>query len=114
MSTSLSRLLSTANPALSCTRSEPLTRSVSNSVLRFICSSTQLPQSHQENPVKQQPEPLKDDLPHKNSQTNEDDDNSDDEDGVHVNKKTGEIGGPRGPEPTRYGDWEKNGRCYDF
>jgi len=25
-----------------------------------------------------------------------------------------EIGGPRGPEPTRYGDWEKNGRCSDF
>ncbi|KAL2249064.1 UNVERIFIED_CONTAM: Succinate dehydrogenase assembly factor 4, mitochondrial [Sesamum indicum] len=31
-----------------------------------------------------------------------------------VNKQTGEVGGPRGPEPTRYGDWEKNGRCYDF
>jgi hypothetical protein len=25
-----------------------------------------------------------------------------------------EIGGPTGPEPTRYGDWEKNGRCTDF
>ncbi|MDE1907276.1 MAG: DUF1674 domain-containing protein [Rhodospirillales bacterium] len=25
-----------------------------------------------------------------------------------------EIGGPSGPEPTRYGDWEKNGRCSDF
>ena len=25
-----------------------------------------------------------------------------------------EIGGPKGPEPTRYGDWEKNGRCVDF
>ncbi|MGH8224973.1 MAG: DUF1674 domain-containing protein [Gammaproteobacteria bacterium] len=25
-----------------------------------------------------------------------------------------EIGGPRGPEPTRYGDWEKKGRCIDF
>jgi hypothetical protein len=25
-----------------------------------------------------------------------------------------ENGGPRGPEPTRYGDWERNGRCYDF
>jgi hypothetical protein len=25
-----------------------------------------------------------------------------------------EIGGPRGPEPTRFGDWEKNGRCIDF
>ncbi|XP_066376760.1 uncharacterized protein [Miscanthus floridulus] len=34
--------------------------------------------------------------------------------GVYVNKATGEIGGPRGPEPTRYGDWERGGRCSDF
>lgn len=27
---------------------------------------------------------------------------------------TGEVGGPKGPEPTRYGDWEKKGRCIDF
>jgi hypothetical protein len=25
-----------------------------------------------------------------------------------------EIGGPAGPEPTRFGDWEKKGRCIDF
>ncbi len=25
-----------------------------------------------------------------------------------------EVGGRPGPEPTRYGDWEKNGRCIDF
>jgi hypothetical protein len=25
-----------------------------------------------------------------------------------------EIGGPTGPEPTRYGDWERSGRCVDF
>jgi len=25
-----------------------------------------------------------------------------------------EIGGRDGPEPTRYGDWEKAGRCIDF
>jgi hypothetical protein len=25
-----------------------------------------------------------------------------------------EVNGPKGPEPTRYGDWEKNGRCIDF
>lgn len=28
--------------------------------------------------------------------------------------KPKEIGGPKGPEPTRYGDWEKKGRCIDF
>ena len=31
-----------------------------------------------------------------------------------VPQKPGEIGGPRGPEPTRYGDWESKGRCTDF
>lgn len=25
-----------------------------------------------------------------------------------------EIGGRKGPEPTRYGDWEKGGKCVDF
>lgn len=25
-----------------------------------------------------------------------------------------EHGGRDGPEPTRYGDWEKSGRCIDF
>lgn len=25
-----------------------------------------------------------------------------------------ELGGPAGPEPTRYGDWERKGRCIDF
>lgn len=26
----------------------------------------------------------------------------------------GEVNGPRGPEPTRFGDWEQSGRCTDF
>jgi hypothetical protein len=25
-----------------------------------------------------------------------------------------EVGGREGPEPTRFGDWEKSGRCIDF
>lgn len=25
-----------------------------------------------------------------------------------------EYGGPTGPEPTRYGDWERNGKVSDF
>lgn len=25
-----------------------------------------------------------------------------------------EHGGPKGPEPTRFGDWERKGRCVDF
>jgi len=31
----------------------------------------------------------------------------------HVAAPT-EIGGCDGPEPTRFGDWEKRGRCIDF
>ncbi len=33
---------------------------------------------------------------------------------AEVVRKPGEVGGPKGPEPTRYGDWEKKGRCIDF
>jgi hypothetical protein len=29
-------------------------------------------------------------------------------------RRAREIGGPKGPEPTRYGDWEVKGRCSDF
>jgi len=25
-----------------------------------------------------------------------------------------ETGGPKGLEPTRYGDWERKGKCVDF
>lgn len=25
-----------------------------------------------------------------------------------------EVGGPSGPEPTRFGDWERKGQCIDF
>lgn len=28
--------------------------------------------------------------------------------------KPEETGGPSGPEPTRFGDWERKGRCIDF
>lgn len=36
-----------------------------------------------------------------------------------VNKPEGaakptELGGPKGLEPTRFGDWERDGRCVDF
>jgi len=34
---------------------------------------------------------------------------------VDLNKPSPvEVGGPKGPEPTRYGDWEQAGRCTDF
>lgn len=43
-----------------------------------------------------------------------DDDADDDNDQAQPNTETGEVQGPKGPEPTRYGDWERKGRCYDF
>ena len=51
--------------------------------------------------------------------TPEDDVDSDDEDMVPmIDPSTGEWGGPtKGgtmPEPTRFGDWERRGRCTDF
>jgi hypothetical protein len=33
--------------------------------------------------------------------------------GKPATEKT-ETGGPKGPEPTRYGDWERKGRAIDF
>ena len=37
-----------------------------------------------------------------------------DKDKIEKKQTDIEIGGPSGPEPTRYGDWEKGGRCTDF
>ena len=31
-----------------------------------------------------------------------------------LNEENKEHGGQEGPDPTRYGDWEKGGRCTDF
>ena len=33
---------------------------------------------------------------------------------LEVKSTPKEKGGPKGLEPTRYGDWEKAGRCTDF
>ena len=33
---------------------------------------------------------------------------------TRLQQPPGEIGGPVGPEPTRFGDWERKGRCSDF
>ncbi|XP_028797651.1 succinate dehydrogenase assembly factor 4, mitochondrial [Neltuma alba] len=119
MSTSLSRLLisvtnfSAANHALNCTNAQPLACSASASVTRFICSTTRHFQSQQDNSVKEQTKALQENRTTDNTQGQEEQDSGDDDD-VHVNEETGEVGGPKGPEPTRYGDWERNGRCYDF
>lgn len=33
---------------------------------------------------------------------------------AQAQQKAQEHGGPSGPEPTRYGDWERNGIAVDF
>ena len=38
----------------------------------------------------------------------------DSEPAASAEKEVSEIGGPKGLEPTRYGDWERKGRCIDF
>ena len=80
------------------TRPDLLIRSV---VTRSMSSAT----PHQEIPVQNnKPESIKEDPETENKEEDED------EDGAQY----GEVGGPRGPEPTRYGDWEQKGRCSFF
>ncbi|XP_062144861.1 uncharacterized protein LOC133852180 [Alnus glutinosa] len=114
MASNLGRLfsLSALKLTFSHTRSDPLTRSVSNPVSRLICSATQQPHPLEENPNKPQAETTEKDLPNESQEDDQEDDDEDSDD--LVNKATGEVGGPRGPEPTRFGDWERNGRCSDF
>ncbi|KAL8050770.1 hypothetical protein ABFX02_06G102100 [Erythranthe guttata] len=106
MASNLSRLLSSP-----IARSEFFIPAASR---RLVSTTTQLLQN-------QQPEtkdsPIDEDKEKIRSQIVEDEkkhDSEDESDDDSVNKLTGEIGGPRGPEPTRYGDWEKKGRCSDF
>ena len=35
-------------------------------------------------------------------------------DAPKAGENVAETGGPKGPEPTRYGDWERGGICVDF
>ncbi|KAI5383741.1 hypothetical protein KIW84_070919 [Lathyrus oleraceus] len=101
MTTSFPRLLSTAsNPTLLRTGSEHLTRSVSNSVTRLLSSSTQ---HHHNNTVRDQPQTP---APESLKQSEKEEEEEDDGDEIDLNKETGEVGGPKGPEPTSF-----NGSC---
>ncbi|KAK7286798.1 hypothetical protein RJT34_22049 [Clitoria ternatea] len=111
MASSFPRSLSSvANATFHHGRSEQLTYFVSNSVARLFCSSS-IQQQH-ENPAREQAQATQESLHDEGKESHESEDN--DEDDNDFNKETGEIGGPKGPEPTRYGDWERNGRCSDF
>ncbi|KVI07101.1 succinate dehydrogenase assembly factor 4, mitochondrial-like [Cynara cardunculus var. scolymus] len=107
----LHRLLSTpptglSRPAIifSAFRSE-----FTNSTNRFISNLTENLQTHQD----QDGATNEEDKIQKAQGHGEENDEDDGEE-LDINKETGEYGGPRGPEPTRYGDWERNGRCSDF
>ncbi len=48
------------------------------------------------------------------SQHGEAPDSANEPEAIATGERRAEIGGPSGPEPTRFGDWERNGRCIDF
>lgn len=86
---------------------------ISTSTKRLICCTTspKLDESQQhENPISGENDKVVDD----DKANGGDSESDEDDDSLDINKQTGEIGGPKGPEPTRFGDWEKNGRCSDF
>ncbi|XP_012090086.1 uncharacterized protein LOC105648341 isoform X3 [Jatropha curcas] len=100
---------SNSNLATSCAELEPVTRSAWNSLCRFISSSAEESlEKNEDDVIKQNPD-IK-------SEENREKEEEDEEDGDYVNKETGEVGGPKGPEPTRYGDWERKGisSCRSF
>ncbi|XP_059667221.1 uncharacterized protein LOC132312749 [Cornus florida] len=104
--------LSTPKLGLYNLRSGIVSLSDSNSAMRFISSSSHHYQQQQQETNPNKPEAETSEM--KEKLQNEKEDVEDDGDALDLNEETGEIGGPRGPEPTRYGDWERNGRCYDF
>ncbi|KAL0721583.1 hypothetical protein Bca4012_036182 [Brassica carinata] len=94
------------------------TRSASSRFLepvsRFLSSGTPPPPPQSPSPSPNQDRIVKpDEKLQENLQTPKEEE-EEEGGGEFVNEDTGEIGGPRGPEPTRYGDWEQRGRCSDF
>ncbi|KAH7854572.1 hypothetical protein Vadar_015483 [Vaccinium darrowii] len=104
--------LSAPKLGLPYNRPDPAILSGSNSLSRLLCSSTQQGQETGSNKVEGEVSETKPQVLNGEGENNGED--GDDGDELDLNKETGEIGGPRGPEPTRYGDWERKGRCYDF
>ena len=62
-----------------------------------------------ENTTPSEPEPITSERT-----STESDDDADTPAGGTAEQSAREIGGRAGPDPARYGDWEKNGRCIDF
>ncbi|CAH9059083.1 unnamed protein product [Cuscuta epithymum] len=88
---------------------------------RLICSSAKRFHVHKENQQdlaetlsEEKDKVQTEDGTVSNQESQNEEDGGKDGSGNDVNRETGEIGGPKGPEPTRYGDWERGGRCSDF
>lgn len=62
-----------------------------------------------ESPIPPREDPARPDIPEEIPQPNPDPSPSD-----NPPVKMQEYGGREGPEETRYGDWELNGKCVDF
>lgn len=112
MASNLSRLFSPPN--LSRSMMEP-TKQLGLLTSRFISSTShKLHETHHhDKQISGDGEKIVDEKAN-DSDDEIDEEEDDDGDSLDINKETGEIGGPKGPEPTRFGDWEKNGRCSDF
>ncbi|KAJ4897138.1 Uncharacterized protein Rs2_23932 [Raphanus sativus] len=83
-------------------------------VSRFLSSGTLPPPPQSPSPSPNQDQVVKPDQKLQEKRKEEEEEEEEGGGGEFVNEDTGEIGGPRGPEPTRYGDWEQRGRCSDF
>ncbi|KAK9147274.1 hypothetical protein Scep_006031 [Stephania cephalantha] len=110
---SVANKLSESKPSLGFARSDLQFQfhSIKSTTRGFACSSHQ----HQQNPkIVAEAEHEQESEEKSENQEKEEEADEVNEDGEIVNRETGEVGGPRGPEPTRYGDWERRGRCSDF
>lgn len=112
MSSNLSRLFSFPPPSLSAIPAA--FRVTSNSLSRLVSSSANQQPSLSEQGVSGEEQREAGNGKSPDQRGDAGDDLDDEDEGIDLNEATGEVGGPRGPEPTRYGDWERNGRCYDF
>ncbi|XP_030532325.1 succinate dehydrogenase assembly factor 4, mitochondrial [Rhodamnia argentea] len=107
--------LSAPKLALASAGSESLARSVVGSAVRRLGSSIEQPRGNPSGELRgEAPKEIRPQQEEEEPREEGGGEEDDEEEDGQVNKETGEIGGPRGPEPTRYGDWERNGRCYDF
>lgn len=91
------------------------TLSASSTTVRLICFSNH--HNQQQNEYRKEDEGRETSKSPSEIKETEDEKEVDEDDegpSIHVNKETGEVGGPKGLEPTRYGDWERSGRCSDF